>query len=133
STKTYNADHAQSWSDMPVAVLVNGGTASAAEIISGALQDHDRALLVGTTTFGKGLVQTLFPLSATEALKITTARWYTPSGRLIQRSMKSAEAGATADSGGAATVVKPSVSAAQPDTTKPAATYQTDAGRKLAG
>ena len=65
-------------------VLVNGGTASAAEIIAGALQDHDRALLVGDTTYGKGIVQTVFPLGPDLALRMTTARWFTPSGRSIQ-------------------------------------------------
>jgi carboxyl-terminal processing protease len=70
---------------LPIVVLVSEGTASAAEIIAGALQDHDRALVVGTPTFGKGLVQTLYPLGDQTALKLTTARWYTPSGRTIQR------------------------------------------------
>ena len=73
-------------------MLVNDGTASAAEIIAGALQDHDRAVVVGTPTFGKGLVQTLFPLGDGVALKLTTARWYTPSGRTIQRIAKDEEA-----------------------------------------
>ena len=71
---------------------MNDGTASAAEIIAGALQDHDRAVVVGTPTFGKGLVQTLFPLGEGVALKLTTARWYTPSGRTIQRIAKNEEA-----------------------------------------
>lgn len=72
--------------DVPLVVLINGGTASASEIVSGALQDHDRGLIVGTRSFGKGLVQTQFPLSDHSALLLTTARYYTPSGRLIQRS-----------------------------------------------
>ncbi len=69
----------------PIVVLVDRNTASAAEIISGALQDHDRALIVGETTFGKGLVQTVFPISADSGLALTTYHYYTPSGRLIQR------------------------------------------------
>ncbi|GAC1318592.1 MAG: hypothetical protein NVSMB22_00620 [Chloroflexota bacterium] len=73
---------------IPLVVLINGFTASAAEIVAGALQDHDRALIVGTTSWGKGLVQTLFPLDGGYALKITTAKWYTPSGRSIQRDRK---------------------------------------------
>ena len=69
----------------PIIVLVNRNTASAAEIVSGALQDHDRALIVGETTFGKGLVQTVFPISENSGLALTTFHYYTPSGRLIQR------------------------------------------------
>ena len=69
----------------PIVILVNRNTASAAEIISGALQDHDRALIVGETTFGKGLVQTVFPIAEDSGLALTTFHYYTPSGRLIQR------------------------------------------------
>jgi carboxyl-terminal processing protease len=69
----------------PIVILVNRNSASAAEIISGALQDHDRALIVGETTFGKGLVQTVFPISENSGLALTTFHYYTPSGRLIQR------------------------------------------------
>ena len=69
----------------PIVILVNRDTASAAEIVSGALQDHDRALIVGETTFGKGLVQTVFPISENTGLALTTFHYYTPSGRLIQR------------------------------------------------
>ena len=71
--------------NVPVVVLVNGDTASAAEIVAGALQDHDRALIVGETTFGKGLVQFPFQLDYDSALLLTIAKYYTPSGRLIQR------------------------------------------------
>lgn len=88
ASQTYRAEKAERWPGMPVVVLVDGGTASAAEIIAGALQDHDRALVLGTPTFGKGLVQTVYPLNQREALKVTTGRWYTPSGRTIQRPMR---------------------------------------------
>ncbi|HZO20017.1 MAG TPA: S41 family peptidase [Gemmatimonadaceae bacterium] len=74
--------------NMPLVVLVDGYTASASEIVAGALQDHDRALVVGTTSFGKGLVQTVFPLEGGYALKLTTAKWFTPSGRSIQKDRK---------------------------------------------
>ena len=89
TTRTFKDAKPQLWPNLPVVVLVNGGTASAAEIITGALQDHDRALVVGTPTFGKGLVQSLWQLTPETALKLTTARWYTPSGRTIQRKSKS--------------------------------------------
>ncbi len=71
--------------EYPIVVLVNRGTASAAEILTGALQDHDRAWVVGESTFGKGLVQAPFPLSGNSALLLTIAKYYTPSGRLIER------------------------------------------------
>jgi carboxyl-terminal processing protease len=83
--QTYHAMHGNGGKDYPIVVLVNHGTASAAEIVSGALQDHDRALVVGETTFGKGLVQTVYQLSDNTGLALTTYHYYTPSGRLIQR------------------------------------------------
>jgi carboxyl-terminal processing protease len=83
--KIYRAAHGNAGKDYPLVVLVNRGTASAAEIVSGAVQDHDRGLIVGEVTFGKGLVQTVYPLSENTGLALTTAKYYTPSGRLIQR------------------------------------------------
>jgi len=74
---------------VPLVILVNNNSASATEIVSGAVQDHDRGMIVGETTFGKGLVQTVTPLSENTGLALTTARYYTPSGRLIQRDYKS--------------------------------------------
>jgi carboxyl-terminal processing protease len=76
-------------SDVPLIVLVNRGSASASEIVSGAIQDHDRGLLVGGTTWGKGLVQSVYSLSGDTGLALTTARYYTPSGRQIQRDYRS--------------------------------------------
>ena len=73
-----------SFKDVPMVVLVNGGSASASEIVSGALQDHKRAVIMGTQTFGKGSVQTILPLAGNTAIKLTTARYYTPGGRSIQ-------------------------------------------------
>jgi carboxyl-terminal processing protease len=85
ATRQFFDSDAQLDPNLPIVVMVSEGTASAAEIIAGALQDHDRALVVGTPSFGKGLVQTLYPLGESTALKLTTARWFTPSGRTIQR------------------------------------------------
>jgi carboxyl-terminal processing protease len=95
STKEFYDEAKQTWPDLPIVILVDDGTASAAEIIAGAMQDHDRAVVVGAPTFGKGLVQTLFPLGEGVALKLTTARWFTPSGRTIQRIAKDEEDQAT--------------------------------------
>ncbi len=83
--KVYRASHGNGGRNYPIVVLVNRGTASAAEIVAGAIQDHDRGLIVGENTFGKGLVQTVYPLSENTGLALTTAKYYTPSGRLIQR------------------------------------------------
>src|SRR5437588_12449875 len=93
STRGRRSDDAQRYnarpgakpaSGLPIAVLINGGSASASEIVAGALQDHHRAILLGTRTFGKGSVQTIIPLAGHGAMRLTTARYYTPSGRSIQ-------------------------------------------------
>ncbi|GAA8606739.1 S41 family peptidase [Helicobacter pylori] len=80
----YKANGRAPYTNLPVAVLVNGGSASASEIVAGALQDHKRAIIIGEKTFGKGSVQVLLPVNKDEAIKITTARYYLPSGRTIQ-------------------------------------------------
>jgi carboxyl-terminal processing protease len=84
SEQRYNARSPDSISGVPIVVLVNAGTASASEIVAGALQDHGRAIVMGTTTFGKGSVQTILPLTNEKAIKLTTARYYTPNGKSIQ-------------------------------------------------
>lgn len=92
---TFTDAQLQRWPNLPLVVLVDDGSASASEIVAGALQDHDRALLVGRTTYGKGSAQSLFPTTTGGALKLTTARWYTPSGRSIDR--RKGEDGDTTD------------------------------------
>jgi carboxyl-terminal processing protease len=84
-TKSYVAGSSERWPGLGLAILVNDGTASSAELIAGALQDHDRVVIVGQPTFGKGVLQTTYPLGGEMAIKLTTARWYTPSGRSINR------------------------------------------------
>lgn len=82
--QTYNARTETTLVRTPLVILINGGSASASEIVAGALQDHDRAVLIGSPSFGKGSVQTILPLANQYALKLTTARYFTPSGRSIQ-------------------------------------------------
>jgi carboxyl-terminal processing protease len=90
-SKVYLAGTSGGWRGLRLAVLVNHGTASSAELIAGALQDHDRAVVLGTPSFGKGVLQTTYPLGDEIAIKLTTARWYTPSGRTVQRPKPDAE------------------------------------------
>ena len=80
----FNASKGDITKGLPIIVLINGGSASASEIVAGALQDHKRGILLGTSTFGKGSVQTIIPVSSKGAIRLTTARYYTPSGKSIQ-------------------------------------------------
>ena len=114
-------DHTpQRWPDLRLLVLVDSGSASASEIVAGALQDHDRAVLVGTQTYGKGSAQSLFPIGQGSALKLTTARWFTPVGRSIDRPHVQPVDDINAPRVG-------------PDTSRPRPEYKTDAGRKVLG
>lgn len=109
----FASDNAVLPRDLPVVVLVNSSTASASEIVSGALQDDGRAVILGELTYGKGLVQTLIPLDADASLKLTTAKWYTPAGRCIQRPFDEEETDADIESEelGPKSTVKPDSSA----------------------
>lgn len=84
NSQEFNATANDMLSGKPIVVLINGGSASASEIVAGALQDHGRAIIVGTESFGKGSVQTVMEIDETQAIKLTTARYYTPNGRSIQ-------------------------------------------------
>jgi carboxyl-terminal processing protease len=112
--------------DIPLVVLTDGGTASAAEIVAGSLQDHDRALVLGTTSFGKGLVQTLFPLDGGYALKMTTAKWFTPAGRSIQKERKVVDGRFVQEEQAPDSMESDSVRKARP-------AYKSDAGRTIYG
>jgi carboxyl-terminal processing protease len=125
SSHEFDDSKPQQWPRLPIVVIVNGGTASAAEIISGALQDHDRALVVGTPTFGKGLVQSFWRLTPETGLKLTTARWYTPSGRTIQRVTHS-----EAEQEAQVIAAQRALDSAKIDSS---AVFHTDAGRTIYG
>ena len=120
----YRATRPSVVDSVPVVVLVDGYSASASEIVAGSLQDHDRALIVGTTSFGKGLVQTLFPLEGNWAMKLTTGKWYTPSGRSIQ---------ADHDRLGDERFVEYDRDAAPTDTARRRPVFKSDGGRTILG
>jgi len=106
----------QAWPNMPIVALVDNNSASAAEIVAGALQDHDRALIVGTTTYGKGSAQNVFPLNNGGAVKLTTALWFTPSGRSINKGRIGSDSAVDFT-----------------DSTKKRPVFKTDAGRTVYG
>lgn len=123
--QTYTAREKPIAADLPLVILTDQYTASASEIVAGALQDHDRALILGSTSFGKGLVQTLFNLDGGYALKMTTAKWYTPSGRSIQKERK-----LTADG----QFIEVHSDSAETDSARRARpTFKSDAGRTVYG
>ena len=120
----YNSDRGPVIPDAPLIVLTDPYTASASESVAGALQDHDRAVILGETSFGKGLVQSVYSLDGGYALKLTTAKWYTPSGRSIQRERKIID-GRIIDDGPDTTVTE--------TTKRKRPAYKSDAGRTVYG
>jgi carboxyl-terminal processing protease len=116
---------------LPLVVLTDGYTASASEIVAGALQDHDRALVVGTTSFGKGLVQTVFPLDGGWAMKLTTGKWYTPSGRSIQKNRKHIDPDSAIGAVPTSDSTPDSLETEAVKKNRP--TYKSDAGRTIYG
>ena len=124
--QTFTARGKERAPTMPLVVLTDGYSASASEIVAGALQDHDRALVVGTTSFGKGLVQSVFPLEGGYALKMTTAKWFTPTGRSIQRERKVVDGRFVEEAAVDSLAEGDSLKKARP-------TFRTDAGRTVYG
>jgi carboxyl-terminal processing protease len=133
-SETYRATTEETYGDIPMVVLVDGYSASASEIVAGALQDHDRALVLGATTYGKGSVQSLFRLSGGNFLKMTTGKWYTPVGRSIQKPYD--EDGETADGeavgDSAEATITPEGHTVPGDSTRKVP-YRTDGGRTVFG
>jgi len=120
ANREYDDSAPQHWPELRVIALIDSGSASASEIVAGALQDHDRAVLLGTTSYGKGSAQSLFPMTTGGALKLTTALWYTPSGRSINRPHTDDES-------------EDSDSRVAPEVKKDVPTYHTDGGRAVLG
>ena len=145
SYQTFFADDGFEPLEMPLVVLVNNGTASAAEILAGAIQDHDMGLVAGTSTWGKGLVQTVYNLSYGSGVALTTAKYYTPSGRLIQRDYTSyydyygvedeevADEGGESDDGAPAVILAPGDAPPEIQVDPDGEVFYTDLGREVYG
>ena len=129
ATRDFADEDRQPWPDMPLVVLVDEGSASASEIVAGALQDHDRALILGETTFGKGSAQSVFAMPEGGALKLTTARWFTPAGRSIQKQRSTSDE--DEDELEEPEAEAPRVAGEVPLSERE--TYRTDAGRVIYG
>lgn len=127
----YHAPSKERYPEVPIVVLSNGRSASASEIVAGALQDHDRAVVVGTTSFGKGSVQTLYGLTGEAYIKITTARWFTPVGRSITRKFDRDEAMRNFVASAVSISGEPVTPASEEEVERE--TFQTDGGRTVYG